>query len=93
MIDAFANLLAQGQPSSPLARGWFTLLGLTLGAIVLIVGLLVLASMRRSRRGSVPTRTPHVDAWAESGKRAKPEPSAKDLLGDRNDWDWDGKDD
>lgn len=86
MIDAFFTLLAQASPApgptSPLARGWFMLLGLALAAIVLTVGLLVLASLRRTRRGQSPTRTPHVDAWTESGKRAVPDPSASDLLGE-----------
>lgn len=83
MTASLANLLAQtSQPASPMARGWFMLLGLVLASIVLVVGLLVLASLRRTRRGQPPTKTPHVDAWAESGKRAAPEPSARDVLGD-----------
>ncbi len=83
MIDALAHLLAQaGQPASPMSRGWFMLLGLALASIVLVVGLLVLASLRRTRRGKSPTKTQYVDAWAESGKRAVPDPSARDLLGE-----------
>lgn len=83
MIAALSYLVAQtGQPASPMARGWFMLLGLILASIVLVVGLLVLASLRRTRRGQPPTKTPHVDAWAESGKRATPDPSASDVLGE-----------
>lgn len=83
MIDAFISLLAQAsQPASPMSRGWFMLLGLALASIVLVVGLLVLASLRRTHRGRSPTKTPHVDAWAESGKRAVPDPSARDVLGE-----------
>lgn len=75
------ELLAQADTSAvPVARLWFALLGLALGAIVLVVGLLVLNSIRRTRRGKAPGKTIHVDAWAEAGRRAKPEPTASDIL-------------
>lgn len=79
MTDAICSLLAQ---TSPIARGWLMLLGLAIATIVLIVGLLVLASLRRTRRGVTPTKTPYVDAWTEAGRRAPPEPSASDILGE-----------
>ncbi len=72
-------------PGSQLARGWVALLGLALAAIVLVVGLLVVTSLRRTGRGKEPTRTPHVDAWTEAGKRAPAAPSASDILDDDDD--------
>lgn len=96
MIDALTILLAQtGPPSSPstipIARGWFMLLGLAIAAIVLVAGLLVLTSLRRMGRAKPPGKTPYIDAWAEAGRRAKPEPSASDILGDEDNA-YDGED-
>lgn len=91
VTDAILNLVAQAGSQgsgSQLARGWFALLGLAIAAIVLVVGLLVLTSLRRSGRAKAPTKTPHVDAWAEAGKRAPATPSASDILdGDGDDHD------
>lgn len=87
------EVLTQTSPSAvPVARLWLALLGMALGAIVLMVGLLVLNSIRRSRRSKTPGKTMYVDAWAEAGRRAKPEPSAGQILGDARDGD-DGADD
>lgn len=83
VTDAILNLVAQSSPAgsgSQLARGWFALLGLAIAAIVLVVGLLVLTSLRRTGRGKAPGKTTHVDAWAEAGKRAPAAPSASDIL-------------
>jgi hypothetical protein len=54
---------------------------------VLVAGLLIVTSLRRTARGKTPTKTPYVDAWTEAGKRAPAEPSASDIL------DGDGDDD
>ncbi|MFI4917782.1 MAG: hypothetical protein ACIAS6_14915 [Phycisphaerales bacterium JB060] len=86
MIVTISSLLAQtSPPDSPIARGWIMLLGLAIAAIVLTVGLLVLASLRRTRRSQAPTRTPYVDAWTESGKRATLEPRTRDNLDEGDD--------
>lgn len=76
-----------GQPSSvqPIAQLVFIIMGLTIATIVLVAGLLAIAMLRRTRRSASPTRTAHVDAWAESGKRAMADPSARDILGDDDD--------
>lgn len=66
--------------TKPIAQVIFITLGLTIAGIVLVAGLFAIAALRRTRRTAAPTPTPHVDAWAESGKRAQPEPSARDLL-------------
>ena len=66
--------------TKPVVQVVFIVLGLTIATIVLVAGLLAIAMLRRTRRGSSPTRTHHVDAWAEAGKRAQAEPSASDIL-------------
>lgn|GEM_PF-3770643 len=87
LIETLVAQTAPGGGNAQLARGWFALLGLAIAAIVLVVGLLVITSLRRTGRGRAPSKTPHVDAWAEAGKRAPAEPSASDVL------DGDGDDD
>lgn len=67
--------------AKPIAQLVFIVMGLAIATIVLVAGLLAIAALRRTRRTAAPTRTPHVDAWAESGRRARPEPSARDILG------------
>jgi len=81
--DALADILAQS-PSSPQALGRATLLLLllTLGAVILVTGLVALALLRRGRRllGKPPRAvpTPVTDAWAEAGRRVEA-PTAKEL--------------
>jgi hypothetical protein len=93
VTDTLAQLLLLAAQSTPgsgntqLARGWIALLGLSIAAIVLVAGLLIVTSLRRTARGKTPTKTPYVDAWTEAGKRAPAEPSASDIL------DGDGDDD
>ncbi|GIW73831.1 MAG: hypothetical protein KatS3mg103_0353 [Phycisphaerales bacterium] len=71
--------------TTPVVQIVFVVMGLSLALVVLVAGLLAMAALRRQRRLGEPTRTPHVDAWAEAGRRARPEPSAGDLLGEETD--------
>ena len=101
MIDALLDMLATasdppatpaGDPSTPppidtkpVVQVVFIVMGLTIATIVLVAGLMAMVLLRRTRRQAGPTRTEHVDAWTEAGKRATPEPSASDILGDEAD--------
>lgn len=71
--------------TKPVVQVVFIVMGLTIATIVLVAGLLAMAMLRHTRRGASPTRTEHVDAWAEAGKRAEAEPSAGDILDGRDD--------
>ncbi|NRA57144.1 MAG: hypothetical protein HRU13_03385 [Phycisphaerales bacterium] len=66
--------------TKPVVQVVFIVMGLTIATIVLVAGLLAMAMLRHASRGASPTRTEHVDAWAEAGKRAQAEPSAGDIL-------------
>lgn len=80
MIEVLAQSAPPPTNATPVAQLWFVLLGLTIACIVLVAGLLAMASLRRTRRSASPTRTTPFDAWAESGRRATPDPSASDIL-------------
>ena len=96
MIDALLALLATAPGASPAPAGdpqpaldtkpvvqvVFIVMGLTIATIVLVAGLFAMVMLRHARRVASPTRTEHVDAWAEAGRRAEAEPSASDILDD-----------
>jgi len=71
--------------TKPVVQVVFIVMGLTIATIVLVAGLMAMVLFRRTRRQAGPTRTEHVDAWTEAGKRASPEPSASDILGEEPD--------